>query len=1806
MKNYINKSAKRILSLALALVMLAGCLFTANIGVNIKAAAETDSTDPYADWDNVQYWDGELFTGKFSDFDVEEGTGRLIIDTAAKLQFACAATKAEYWREDNVNTFGKSFVIDENVDAFIMQPKEVVDKLGIAAFVEASGAEETRELFEEKFADINATPVNWSTTISGVDNGIFAGNFDGSGVPIYGIYADGAAKNIQNVGFFPMTEGSSTKKGASTDAPVTDTTGTDIKNLVIKNCYFKGFRRVGILSGGGWYNGGGMLVDGCVNVDSCVVANCYVLGQNYISSTDTINNTWLTGEMGLLFGNTNSDPVKLSNSLVYGNETEYDTYTDSNTFTSTKDAFNWLFKSNTNNSVAEGSIKKCVILDAVVNSLKSDNTTYCENVYSNAYTTYKNTVTNIIDHASVKGAHGRFYMTGLGWDSAWWAIENDYPTPFKPSDNYVSVAAKEFAGSGTAEDPYLVYGAKQLDTMVSEGGIRGGVRAHYKVAKDVKEIYLNNAKTKEEAKALYDAGTYNNWLHGTISFEGTFDGNGVTIYGMISSNRGTSGNVGFVSKLGATHTAPNFPDVTTDNTTVTIKNVNFVGAYINSNSLAAVVASSVVGWRETSADGTKYEDGETNNIKPHSYISNVTVRDSSINSTKEHFASDTTSHGSGSAAGILTMDNTPDHVVVSNCLYDGGSCELIDGDSANGRTKTAKAGIVSMATGHNELTIENCVAIDEYVIPMVSGVTYSQYNSKCEYYFNTVYGKYNNEFVKDNYNKLTNYYGIDEGKTSFSMLDMPLLNWGGAWNLVEYDGRIIPMPKTSDKAVDDYSTQLAKQNNGKGAVLPDKTRPGGYKDGTYGMYEAFLGSGTEKDPYIISNALDLARAIACGGKDITTKLYYKLSCDIDVGTSWINTNSVAGKYEYVPFEGHIDGDGHAIYNLYSAGDNAGLIPVIVGGASIKNLHIRNSNIISAKADAGAFFGTYQSDGKVSKVTIEGCSFEGAGVDDGVDYLVGDFSRSTIKNSYAIGAKGTRYYVDYPNITTSAAPKVEDENADFYGEEGVENPVWYKGGADGSTPKLVNRAKAMAEVDVSGKGDNDHGSDDLTALRQKLLGNDAYAYIYGDVSRNGVTNLSDLALLGRQLVGTYNKIADGFWRNAALGNVVIYYGENDNYDFARKLELALEAEFGKDVKKVVVTSNVNNVSYGNKSGGLYVHKNDIYTDGANYYKLSENATTGAITPVKIEDSAVISKYALDGKCQIVVGNIPGKTTDISDVNNYKISVDKKNAEIWLQGGSFTAVEQATVDFINESNPDANKLYEVDSDTLDPEKKARTDISAGKTYYYAWGDEFNDATLNKDKWNYCTMHNETDNASSKTFNNLEVAFPEDFEKLYIMENGKLQIWRGYYGAHNTSYDWGYKNLGTLADKGVSSTTSVDNGFSKTVDSDDTYVSAGKIITNKSMLVKQGYLEMKATYPSDNHAFTCWWLLGHHNIANSTMSDSLFGKVFKLNNEAAYTNSANADLYKWDGITNNLNSSDPRTFKHIRPLSSFEIDIAELMQAYNADADANFTIHKFYRDGVYTNADGKNAIKFIDWDYVTTGTRNAKNMKDGPHYTLTFDKGFTENFSVLGAYKDTVSTNITPIDIDEFLYDSEVPKTGSGYSWDPVKYTTYNGEMIGTHQGAKDSVANPHFSKTEDSVNLDGGQEYIFGVKWDASNPNAIFTFTVTKEGETTPIKTVTLTEDIVYHEDKSGTIDTFLSKITSLETDKQTANQYMYMLIDNVFYTSNANNGNIWGNLMSEESGDTTVMEIDYVRVYQEKRDIVTPDTEAFNNGNHFGY
>ena len=121
----------------------------------------------------------------------------------------------------------------------------------------------------------------------------------------------------------------------------------------------------------------------------------------------------------------------------------------------------------------------------------------------------------------------------------------------------------------------------------------------------------------------------------------------------------------------------------------------------------------------------------------------------------------------------------------------------------------------------------------------------------------------------------------------------------------------------------------------------------------------------------------------------------------------------------------------------------------------------------------------------------------------------------------------------------------------------------------------------------------------------------------------------------------------------FGKINIYYGENDNYDAARKLELYLESAVpGVDVKKVVSADKTVSGSMSD-SNAVYVHANDI---------------VGKPT----------------GKLEIIVGDIANYSAYSKNnlaINDYAITYNAENGVLWLQGGSFTGVEQAVLDFIN---------------------------------------------------------------------------------------------------------------------------------------------------------------------------------------------------------------------------------------------------------------------------------------------------------------------------------------------------------------------------------------------------------------------------------------------------------------------------------------------------------------------------------------------
>ena len=1652
MKISINKSAKRVLSIALALVMLVGTLFTANITIDVSA--ETP---------NVVYWDGTTDTSLGGSGTADDP---YLITNAAEL---AALSQGKVSNTAHYKVSG--------VSAFYLVPadfKEILDSF--------STVNEIASLLSS--SDITA----WGCSAT------FQGVLDGNGATIYGMAVKG---NVSNGGLFASAKGAT------------------IKNLGIEKSYISTTNNAGAFFGqGSWGRDDTSTYSPTITINGCVVKDCYIESTN---------------ERGGLMGNAGYSGLVINNCLVadnfVGKAGTADGYPAFVAGSDTNIGGTINVPTVVSNSIGIGIIPKA----GQVDKASHKEVINCYSSHSMQYNVSNVQLTSNLSAASLQGITAKNTAAALNWanntqngEGYWHVIANDYPTPLKPEgwqDIIVhpvwnGTAADSFAGgSGTEKDPYIIETAEQLYKMVRDGGkLSNGVAAYYKVGSGVTDLYLNNVQggNLETLKSLVSAGTAKNWskdfdnttyrtedtnADGVLpaqAFTGCFDGNGVTIHGLYSAvNNNYSWGaypLGFVPAM-------------LDN--AIIKNVTFDCSYVyNANSYyAAVITTNVY---------TEEPDCDVNIV-----LYNVAVRNAHIetayNCTDSYF---------GSVAGLVASHGNPDRMSIINCLFDGETSNL----AANNFANDMRAGIVSGSTDLAHYYMLNCVSLGYPLVPQPTGITMNNYANNMSNCFDDCYQTVSDTHsIGVNFVTETNIYTKDI---------LPLLNWG-IWSLKTVENnRVIPMPGVTGSNIVGYSSikdMVLEQVGGAGLHSYNGANP----KGTYGHYDELVGSGTETDPYLITNALQLANAIATGGFNVNQKLYYKLTNDINLGSlKWIDTITKTresegfDEYKYVPFEGVLDGNGYTIYELNATdADSAALIPVLNGG-TVKNLHIRNS---AAKT---AIFG-------VGTGTIENCSAVDCHIPGNTGMLVSG------------GAKANNCQFDDIYYLSDGAQ----------GTPVVDGITWY--GIAGKKPQLVNRAISLPYADVDGDGVGDsYGATDLVALKNRLLKKQDYQYAYADVNGDGKVNSADLVALVRATANDYNDIKDGFWRNLELNNFKIYYGENDNYDAARKLELYLEAAVpGIDIQKVVSANKTVTGTNVDKSA-VYVHAND---------------TVGAPS----------------GSLEIIVGNIANsaayaQNTKATADNSYAITYDKNNGILWLQGENFTAVEQAVLDFISKSNAKTSTVYTVDSAVLEPEKRPVT--IDGTTYYYAWGDEFSSEELMEDTWLHDQMGSETayekGNVEGK-YANSETAFNKDLNKLYVLEDGKLVIKRGAYDASDSKLGIPRLDLPDFGDAEY-----VYNELENKVDKNDKYVLAGSILTEKSMLVKQGYFEFKAALPSDGHAFMSWWMMGAPTGGNNNAyTESLYSKVYKLNPH-------------FNG-TNQMDSQNAKsTYKYQLPNSYFEIDMIELLQditRFNSD-----TTRKNHMTGIYDYNMELNMHKYVD-----TGANSSNGYK---YSVLDWSTGEPQKktFTLLEGSKYLSSNYKTvdslTVDGSDNLKDGILSSNVQNHNFGVQSDYSYNA----TSQQKLTAMRRYGFEweVVSDANGVGTSATYSLYV-WDPDGDGESGTNDYTKHTFTCDKTTSTITynEAKDSHEIRGQEYYIDLYYLNQLIPDCEVSNQYMHFIIDNMYYAANQYNGNQnFTDLLTYDDNDKTTLDIDYVRVYQQdgKRDIITPETEAFNNGNHFGY
>lgn len=513
------------------------------------------------------------------------------------------------------------------------------------------------------------------------------------------------------------------------------------------------------------------------------------------------------------------------------------------------------------------------------------------------------------------------------------------------------IKSTQFEGEGTAVNPYIIKSGDQLYKMVSTQGKiiinedknEYGEPAYYKLADD---IYLNDISDYDKwGKKGFDMSTLNNWndvskLTNQLKFEGHFDGDGHTIYGLYSEG---AYYAGFIAKVAGK---------------ATIKNVHFRNSYCVNVKLQPEVDRNTLTETELNALGDK--EGFNNNAgatgghrswNDANYgsasvvvcyvegvplkISNCSVRDAYVQASSFAAAMIGVSLSSGSYPSVKNS-LVADVTLKTTCKED--HVEGVEGAIINTTQGTADSATIEgvISAGVKVYGADDRdTAWNGYKIPTVSSVyLFKDVYSDVDHTYNIEHSSYGIlnfvdqeiQVVKPNYLK---------GYKAEEMLD---LDWEHNWQVVNDD---YPMPKNeyvSPTGNEYYETTTPAEED--------------FWDGTTAKNFA-AGTGTAEDPYLIENCEQFYLMVSTLKADANYKiakgvkaLYFNNVKDLKY-TEAMNVLKSKKMYVYAPgetndFNGYFDGNGVTIYGIKSQGSvRAGIIPQ-AGNATLKNFTVKNS------------------------------------------------------------------------------------------------------------------------------------------------------------------------------------------------------------------------------------------------------------------------------------------------------------------------------------------------------------------------------------------------------------------------------------------------------------------------------------------------------------------------------------------------------------------------------------------------------------------------------------------------------------------------------------------------------------------------------------------------------------------------------------------------------------------------------------------------------------------------------------------------
>ena len=328
-------------------------------------------------------------------------------------------------------------------------------------------------------------------------------------------------------------------------------------------------------------------------------------------------------------------------------------------------------------------------------------------------------------------------------------------------------------------------------------------------------------------------------------------------------------------------------------------------------------------WKYNGLFGTVAGDGQIKNLG----LENVTYF------TQDYYS--TCEMPNGALAGRII-----DNASITNC-YVRGAVGL-DNNGKGGYFKNATGGIAGLVDG-NGAKIENCYATG--FNPTLSGLYKAGTTGG-------IAGKIENGAIKNCY---SDEYFARRGSGTYTVEN--------SYGILSGDD-VVGTVVTRDE-LKGYASKLGS------AFKSISTMNDGYPVLAWENANIGLeGSGTESDPYLISNEEDLKTLSELGS---TEGMYFKLMADIDLGGKYI-TDDIIGKTADTAFKGVFDGNCHTVsnYNIEMRGGvSDGLFGYVAGSAVIKNLGVTDVYGVLKKQVSLSSFGALAG-GIYDNATITGC------------------------------------------------------------------------------------------------------------------------------------------------------------------------------------------------------------------------------------------------------------------------------------------------------------------------------------------------------------------------------------------------------------------------------------------------------------------------------------------------------------------------------------------------------------------------------------------------------------------------------------------------------------------------------------------------------------------------------------------------------------------------------------------------------------------------------------------------------------------